>query len=293
METKKNGAVTWIDVMRPTEADLAKLTKMFGLHPVVVEELREPSVRARVDAYENYLYFIYYFPVYDSENEVSVRNEIDFIVTKDTVATVHYDSFGYVLGDFAVGGAANSLELLCRLVNHLITFEERQLRHIREKVEAISRKLFDGREKEILERLTYLKRDISEYRISVRLQEPILKSLAAKGARFFGGEAEAYLNDLAGEQLKVVNQIQDYRETVHDFEDTTNQLMNMKTNNAMKTFTTLSFLTFPFVLFATLFSMNTVNTPLVDNPHGFWIIVGIMIIGMVGMAIYFRKKEWF
>jgi magnesium transporter len=293
METKKNDRVQWIDVAHPTESDLMKLEKAFGLHPVVMEELREPSVRARVDVYPDYLYFIYYFPIYDQKNEVSLRNEIDFIVTKDTVATVHYDDFNLVLGDFTVGDAANSLELLCRLVNHLITFEERQLRHIREKVETIGQKIFDGKEKEILERLTYLKRDISEYRISVRLQEPVLKSLALKGIQFWGKDAEIYLNELIGEQLKVVNQIQDYRETMHDFEDTNNQLMNMKINSAMKTFTTLSFLTFPFVLFATLFSMNTVDTPLVNTPGGFWIIVGIIILAMIGMTVYFKKKEWF
>jgi magnesium transporter len=293
METKENKRVRWIDAVRPTEDDLTKLEKIFGLHPVVVEELRAPSVRARVEAYEGYLYFIYYFPIYDTKNEVSVRNEIDFIVTKDTVATVHYDSFEQVLADFTIGDAPDSLALLYHLVSHLIMFEERQLRHIREKVEAISKKIFEGKEKEILERLTYLKRDISEYRISVRLQEPILKSLAAKGVQFWGKDAEIYLNELVGEQLKVVNQVQDYRETVSDYEDTNDQLMNMKINTAMKTFTTLSFLTFPFMLFAALFSMNTIDTPLVNTPYGFWIIVGTILLGMLAMTVYFKKKDWF
>ncbi len=182
METKKNDHVQWIDVAHPTETDIEKLAKMFNLHPVVLEELREPSVRARVDSYPDYLYFIYYFPVYDTKNEISMRNEIDFIVTNDTVATVHYDNFNLILGDFAVGDAKDSLELLCRLVNHLITFQERQLRHIREKVEAIGQEIFGGQEKEILERLTYLKRDISEYRISVRLQAPCSNRLRRRAS---------------------------------------------------------------------------------------------------------------
>ena len=293
METKKNKCVKWLDAVHPTEADLAKLQKMFGLHPVVMDELRQPSVRARVDAYDDYLYFIYYLPIYDEKNEVSVRNEIDFIVTKNTVATVHYDRFDHVLSDFAVGDAKTSLDLLFNLISHLITFEERQLRHIREKVETVGQEIFDGKEKEVLQRLTYLKRDISEYRISVRLQEPVLKSLVVKGVKFWGGDAEVYLNDLVGEQLKVVSQIQDYRETVSDFEDTNNQLMNMKINTVMKTFTSLSFLTFPFMLLATLFSMNTVDTPLVSSPYGFWVIIGIMIVCMIGMTVYFKKKDWF
>lgn len=293
METKKNKRVTWIDVTKPTSTDIAWLEKKFELHPVIVDELREPSARARVEIYEDYLYFIYYFPLYDTKDEASVRSEIDFIVTKDTIATVHYEPLKKTLDDFKIGSEANSLELLCHLLEHLITFEERQLRHIREKVEEVGRDIFKGKEKELLERITYLKRDISEYRISVRLQEPVLKSLSIKGRSFWGRDAETYLDELIGEQLKVVSQIQDYREAISDFENTNNQLMDVKINNVMRTLTSLSFFTLPFMLFVEIFSMDTHNTPLVDQPYGFWVVTGIVVVGMVVLIAYFRKKDWF
>ena len=88
-------------------------------------------------------------------------------------------------------------------------------------------------------------------------------------------------------------QIDDYREAIGDFEDTNNQLMNLKINTAMKTFTSLSFLTFPFMLIAALFSMNTRGTPIIDLPYAFWIILGVMIVGMVAMTVYFKRKGWF
>jgi magnesium transporter len=114
-----------------------------------------------------------------------------------------------------------------------------------------------------------------------------------KGEKFWGKTAEVYLNDLMSEQLKIVNQLEDYREAISDFEDTNNQLMNLKINSVMKTFTSLSFLTFPFVLLAALFSMNTRGTPLINLPYAFWIVFGVMILGMTIMTIYFRRKGWF
>ena len=74
---------------------------------------------------------------------------------------------------------------------------------------------------------------------------------------------------------KVANQLEDYREAISDFEDTNNQLMNLKINTVMKTFTSLSFLTFPFMLLAALFSMNTQGTPIINLPNAFWIVFGI------------------
>lgn len=283
----------WVDVDKPSEKDLAWLGKEYKLHPVIVDELRGPSARGRVEAYKDYLYFIYYFPIYDKDDEASARTEIDFIVAKDSIATVHYDGLDGVMDGFDIANCDSSLAITYRLIEHLISFQERQLRHIREKVEAVGKEIFKDKEKEVLQRITYVKRDVSEYRIVVRLQEPILRSLLIKGKKFWGDSAEIYLSDLMGDQLKVVNQLEDYREAISDFEDTNNQLMNLKINSVMKTFTSLSFLTFPFMLIAALFSMNTRGTPLIDLPGAFWIIFGIMIAGMLTMGIYFKRKGWF
>jgi magnesium transporter len=293
MEIEKNKRVQWIDIEKPSGKDLIWLKEKFGLHPVILDELRGPSARAYVEAYKDYLYFIYYFPKYNSDDAASVRTEIDFIVTRNAVITTHYEPITDALNSFELKDEASSLELVYNIVEHLITFEERQMRHVREKVEAIGREIFKDKEREVLEKITYLKRDVSEYRIVVRLQEPILKSLLIKGKKFWGDEAEVYLNDLMGDQLKVINQLEDYREAISDFEDTNNQLMNLKINTVMKTFTSLSFLTFPFMLLAAIFSMNTKGTPIIDDPNAFWIVLGIMVVGMAALVSYFKGKKWF
>jgi magnesium transporter len=293
MEIKKGNGVQWVNVESPTEKDLAWLGKEYKLHPIIVDELRGPSARGRVEAYKDYLYFIYYFPVYDVKDEASTRTEIDFIIAKNSVATVHYDELDGVMDGLNITHCDSSLTVMYKIIEHLINFQERQLRHIREKVELVGKEIFKDKEKEVLERITYVKRDVSEYRIVVRLQEPILRSLLAKGKKFWGDSAEIYLSDLMGDQLKVVNQLEDYREAISDFEDTNNQLMNLKINSVMKTFTSLSFLTFPFVLIAAIFSMRTNDTPLIDTPGAFWIILGIMVVGMISLTVYFKRKGWF
>jgi magnesium transporter len=291
MQIQKNKNVRWIDVAAPTEEDLASLKKTFGLHPLIVEELREPSSRARVEATEDYIFFIYYFPLYDTKDEASIRSEIDIIVSKNAVATVHYEPLGNVFGSFAMDDIKTSLELMSRIIEHLLVFEERQLRHIREKVERVGRDVFKNQERGVLERIMSLKRDISEYRLSVRLQEPILKSLLQKGIKFWDSDAEVYLTELIGEQMKVINQIQDYRETITDFEETNNQLMNLKINETIKRLTVISFIAFPAILIEELFTMNLKNVPLEGIPYSFWIVFAIMVVLTGGLFLYFKKKD--
>lgn len=290
MQVQKNKTLTWIDVARPTEGDLASLKKTFGLRMVTSEEIRTPSARARVEVNDNYIFFIYYLPLYDTKDEASVRGEIDFIANKDTVATIHYESLENILGNFEIGECKTSLELLVRLVERLIIFEERQLRHIREKVEKIGHDVFKSQDRGVLERIMSLKRDISEYRLSVRLQEPILHSLLQKGTQFWGKNAEVYLNELLAEQTKVINQIQDYRETIADFEETNNQLMNIKTNETIKRLTSLSLIAFPAMMFEELFMMNVRNIPLAGMPYSFWIVTAIMVVLTGSLYLFFKKR---
>ena len=174
-------------------------------------------------------------------------------------------------------------------MEHLLIFEERQLRHIREKVERIGHDIFKSQERGVLERIMSLKRDILEYRISVRLQEPILKSLLLKGIQFWDSDAEVYLSELIGEQMRVISQIQDYRETIADFEETNNQLTNLKINQTIKRLTVISSLPFRRYFFEELFTMNVRNAPLVGLPYSFWIVIAIMIVVTTGLFLFFKK----
>ena len=38
--------------------------KEFGIHPLVAEELRSPTLRPKVDLYDNFIYLILHFPAF-------------------------------------------------------------------------------------------------------------------------------------------------------------------------------------------------------------------------------------
>ena len=295
------GKATWIDITKKSQHDIDWIKQKFKIHPVIVDELKGPSARAHVEHYDSYLYLVYQFPIFEEVKKVSRRSEVDFIITKDTVITVHYEEllplaeFKKDLGrnaELKDRALSNTLLLAYNLLLALISFEERQLRHMREKIEKIGGQLFKNKEKYVLQEISYLKPDLSEYRIIIRPQEHLLKSLLYTGVDFWGKSARVYLNDLIGDHLRLTDQIEDYREALEDFEDTNNQLISIKTIEVTKTFTILAFLTFPMMLFAALFSMNAKDTPLVNLPYSFWIILGIMAVAMSLMFAYFKKKEW-
>jgi magnesium transporter len=285
------GKADWIDFLNPSEEDLAWLKSHFHFEDFIIEELRKPSPRSKVEAYDNFLFFTFYLPIFDEREQTSHRAEIDFILTRHQVISVHYEKI-QPLNEAQVDGAQNSLELVHNIISSLLVFEERQLHHIQEKLEDVGARIFKHQNKQILEKISRLKRDISEYRIVIRHQEPVLTSLHLRGVEFWGPEARVLLDDLLGVNQKIVGLIENFRETINDFEDTHSQLMNLRINTAMKTFTILSFLTFPFVLFAAVYSLPVQDNPFVHMPNAFWIAVGIIVVGVISLLIYFQSKKW-
>lgn len=297
-------SVPWTDIELDKGADishpeLVRLQERFGLHPVVMKELTSPSPRARVEDFGSYLFLAYQFPTYDERNFVSRRTEIDFIVTRDAVVTVHYErihalDFALNQVDILDGKHADSVsfEILYHVLSHLIAFNQRQLRHISEKVEAIAGDLFTGDNRQLLERISYLKRDISEYRIIFSPLGQLLESLVRASGRFFGEETVPYVNDLHADFLRTFQQLEDYRAAMIDYEVTNNQLMAARNGDVMKVLTMMSFLTFPLVLVAALFAVRLEGIPLLGHPHGFWILVGSMASLAMAFFLYFKHKRW-
>lgn len=297
------GKTTWVDIQRPTKKDIEYLKKTYAFHPIILDELLQPSARARVERYDSYLFMVYHLPVYDHAQKTSRRAEIDVLVTKDAVVTVHYENLEPVesLGRAIHNNphfkervlGEDSARLLYYLIEEVINFSLRQLRHVENKVETIGKNLFKGHENELLERISYVKRDILEYRIIARPQEMLLESLENAGRTFWSERARIYFADLSGDYLKVIHALENYREAIEAFESTNAQLLNAKMNHIMSRFTVLAFLTFPLMLLIGLFDIDAIGRPIIGKSiYDFWLIFGGVVIVISGMTYYFKRRGW-
>jgi magnesium transporter len=295
--------VRWIDITMPNQQDIRFLKSNFQIHPIILEELLGPSARSKVEVFNTYLYLVYFFPAYNKKERSSYQSEVDFVITKNEVITVHYEDFAPLdefrrqleNEHFREKVFDQTYHLAYYLLESFITYFEREQHHISEKIEEISQELFKNKEEELLKEISYVKRDIANYSIIVHLQESVLKSLASKTMSFWPEHektVQIFFDDLVSDQLRVLNQINNIREIVNGLEETNSQLLTSKTNSVMKTFTIMAFLTFPLMLIAAIFSMRTDFTPIIGVPGDFWIILGVMAVAMIAMFDFFKNKKW-
>lgn len=292
------GKITWIDIVNPTNRDVEYLKNLHDFHPIILDEVMHASARSKAENYGNYIYLTYHFPLFDPQLRTSRRAEIDFLITKDAVVTIRYEDFE-AIHSFKRSLEANPVAqaqilenggyVAYYLLQEINDFCLRQLRHIEENVAAITRDLFIHKEYEMLRKISFVKRDILDYGVITKPQSIILHSLLDTGVRFWGEDLRVYLTDLIGDNSKISQQLENYKDTVESCEETNSQLLNAKTNMVMQRFSILAFLTFPSMLFTALFAVDAVTKEF-NDPMYFWGGLATVFLGTIIAIFVFRKR---
>ncbi len=300
--TIKHNNISWVNIESPTSKEVMEIADEFHIHPLVAEELTSPTVRSKVDIYQDCLYLILHFPIYDPVSQTSVSQEVDFVIGKNFLVTSEYLCFEPLKEFINDAQKQEDLKnkyfgehpgfLVFHILKELYEFSLRQSDHIHVKISRIEEHIFKGEEKEMVKKISLIKRDILDFRRAIYPHDTVLKSFEEHGKEFFGKNFVPYLSAINGELAKVRNITESNKETIEALQETNESLLSNRTNEIMKNLTIMAFITFPLALFSNIFSMNTLFTPIVGHKFDFWIIVGIMVTAVISMLVLFEKKKW-
>jgi len=299
----KHEGLVWVDLESPTNEEIHQIMEKYSIHPDVAEELLLPSIKPKVDLYEGYIYLILHFPAFRHTHKKNQQNqEIDFIISKDFLITTRYDTIDS-LHKFAKVFEVHSIlhkdaskdtggSLFFHMVTQLYRALEHELEYISDSLREIENKVFKGREKEMVQELSFVSRDLLNFKQAVSLHKDILELFDTSGEKMFGKDFSHQLASVRRERNKVLYALEINLDFLTELRETNNSLLSTKQNEVMKILTVLAFITFPLSLVASVFGMNTNSTPIVGIQNDFWIIVGVMLFTTLLMFTYFKHKKW-
>lgn len=293
--------VTWIDFDNPSGDDVLYLQENFDIHPLAIQEFVTPTYRPKATKYEKCLFLTIHIPLFDAKSRTTYPGELDIVLTKDHLITGHNDEI-YQLSDFF-----NKLEesegkrriymdespshLMYSLIEILLESCFPRLDHIHKKLENIEEQVFSGKEKEMVYEISIVKRDILNFRRTLKPQRSIIESLAQMENNLIAPELKPYFQDLVGTNIRLWNALESNKETIESMEETNNSLLSNKLDLTMKVLTVFSAIMMPMTVYSNIMSMST-NIPLHANPNGFWFHTGVMLAISLFTIILFRARKW-
>jgi len=168
------------------------------------------------------------------------------------------------------------------------------LDHLSIDVQSIEKNIFAGREREMMRESLLAKRNILNFRRIMEAHRDVLHKIAKAKVSFFNVEkSKIYYGDLIDHTKNIWDILNGQKEMIEALESTNTSLVSFRLNDIMRLLTLFSVIVFPLTLIAGIFSMRIDNSmPFIDQPYGFWLIVGIMATISLIMLFFFKRKRW-
>ena len=292
--------LTWIDFTEPSADEILVLKKL-KIHPLALEEFSTPSVRPKASLYGNCLYLAIHIPLFDKENRRTFPSELDVVMTKNCLITGH-DRDIYQLRDFfaKLQKSKKAREkymsqspgyLLYYIIEMLLESCFPKIDHVNKNLDLIEEEIFKGNEKEMVHEISYVKRDILNFRRTMKPQKSVLESLAHDNFPLFEPELRPYYQDLVGTNIRVWSALENAKETIESLEATNDALLSNKLNNTMRVLTIFSAIFLPMTVISNILAMSAA-IPFGTHPYGFWIWIGIMLFGLFFTIGVFKWRRW-
>jgi magnesium transporter len=288
----------WINIERPRAVDQAWLEERFEFHPLDYEDVFSRNQRPKVDEYDDYLFVVLHFPAYDKQIGRLNAAELDVFVGPDYVVTLPNQSIPPLAYLFERCRTRADVRenlfgkgpgyLLYKIVDDCVDASFPMLRKMGNKLERLEEDILEGRSAEIVRDLSNVKQEIINFRKIVRPQRSALRDLE-RTRRYVPEDLEVYFDDIIDASERIWDMLENFKEVVEALEDTNESVLSHRVNEVLRVLTAFSVIILPLTLLASIFGMN-VDFPFEGTVGAFWTILGVMVVVLVAMVGYFRKR---
>lgn len=299
MVTERSVApAVWIDILSPSRTEIRKLLDEKKIPVGLVDEIIAPSDRPEAIMTEGVLFAVFHLP--KSHKDSHKKIEIDFIVGRDYVVTVHHEPIQALehfaklvevenITDHKKITASNGPLLFSAILTRIYETIYDELEVSESAIKEAEEHIFAGHEKKMVLVLSHLSRLMLNFKKTLDPHENLLKHISELVDKNFG---EAYKISILNSYEKVRQILKSEGEIVQELQDTNSALLSTKQNEIMKTLTTVIFLTTPATIIAAIFTIPAKHIPIIDSPNDFLILMGSTAIITLILLFIIKVKKW-
>lgn len=297
--------VVWVDFLgeTPERIEEAKrvLLDIFHFHHLTVEDCIETRNQPKVEAFPNYIYFIFHGikPGVTGPGNF-VTKELDGYLGENFVVTFHDQRFRSIK---AVKQQIRSSNFVCKrgaayllhqILDQLVDLYMPIVDEFDDAINDLEERVFDMKRSSnaILEEIMDLRRSVARMRrISARQLEVFYRISHGEFPQI-PEHILPFFRDVHDHLLRISDLSEGYRDLVSSLFDIHFSVMSNRSNEVMKTLTVLSSIILPLTLIAGIYGMNFEYMPELKSPVGYFMTLGAMGLITILLLVYFWRRGW-
>lgn len=301
LETLTWGDLTWVNIENPTARETEYLAQNYSFHPLDLDDCLSRIQRPKIDAYKDYLFLVFHFPVFNKEARVTTPSQLSVFISEKYLITLHKGELKPLVKLFKECQrdeesrqdyfSQGSVFLLYRIIDRLVDSCFPILNKMFDNIEEVEDDIFSDTKRGTVKAISILRRDVISFRRIIWPMRAVIGSLQNKLRRFVKQDMEVYFGDVTDHVDKIWDALDEYKEIIEGLDDAYNSLATNRTNEVMRMLTVIATILLPITVVASIFGMN-IPLPFQHSSYSLLLVFLIMIIIIVSMLYFFRRQRW-
>jgi len=313
LEDIHNDNLLWVNIEKPTREKMDTIAHGFALHELNIEDCLSKNQLPKIDRYDDHIFIILQFPTTQKEKTSPRFSQLSLFVGKNFLISIHQGDLKPLVELFQsckfdnqkirqniMGNSAGYLlhSILDSLVDDLLHI----LMKIIGNIDDIEDAVFDDKIA-VVKEITILRREITTLRRVMHPLKRIMLEITSRDVKKFSNAAEeedliSYFDDVNDHISKVLEALEESKETIEIYKDTDFMLSTEKTNKILSFLTILFTLSIPVTVIGTFFGMNipipgTINSA--NQTLAYIPMITILMISIASVIVMiwlFKRLSW-
>ncbi|PKG25403.1 magnesium/cobalt transporter CorA [Niallia nealsonii] len=285
----------WIDFDQPTEKEILYLTTPLNFHPLSIEDCLHNLQRPKIDYFEEYTFFV----THSLDSKTFKKEELNLFLGSNFIVSFHHRfSTEVQLVKEKLEKEKKIInwtqytvlyQLLDQLVDHYFPIVYKIEDFLAEIDENPQNKTMEV----LLDDLFATRHHLLSIRHTVIPMRDLLYQLINTNKLTAVWNKREYYSDIYDHLLKLTELIESNREITTDIRDSYLSYNSHHSNRIMQILTVITTIFMPLSFLAGLYGMNFLYMPELHLRYGYFILLGVMLVVVLSMFLWFKKKGWF
>lgn len=298
---KEPEASLWVHIDSTSRQQVALLEKVFGFHPLAIEDALNPVSRPKVDQYDGYLFVtlrvVRFMDDTTDPYDLETAN-LYFFIGSNALVTVHAGTSPNV--DHVMELALRTADVVsrgpARLAHYVMDAAVDAyfpiLDRVDEFLDGLQERVFKTFDEAALRDIFAVKRLVLSLRRYLTPQREIFNVLSNRPSPLLSPDVQLYFRDVYDHMLRINDSLETYRDLLSSTMESYVSQVSNKLNLVTKGLTVVATLSVPFVVVSGMWGMNFTRVPLAENPNGFLIMLVAQLALGAALIALLKWRRW-
>lgn len=297
----KTKTKTWLNIDGLHDAEIMQqLSLGFDIDSLIISDLLDTTARPKIQEYKNCIFISTKMLQYNETiNEISSENLV--LIIKENILISFQERVGDMFNPVKErlrnhkkrirnsGTDYLAFALLDVVIDNYIYV----ISLLGERIESLDEELIENRSTNHLEKINTYKSEINYLRKAIKPCREMILSLVKMESDFITEGIHIHLKDLQDNINHANDSVDSYRDMLSDQLNIFHTTVSNRLNDILKFLTIFSVIFIPITFIAGIYGTNFDNIPELHYRYSYFIMWGAILVIVISMVLYFKRKKWF